>query len=43
MKGYWNDKITTNETIKDGWLYTGDLGEIDEEQHIKIKGRKIKL
>ena len=31
MLGYWNKK-ETDETIKDGWLYTGDIGEVNEEE-----------
>ena len=29
MLGYWNRKEDTEKVIKDGWLYTGDIGEID--------------
>ena len=43
MKGYWNDKIATAQTIKNGWLYTGDLVEVDEDQYIKITGRKKEI
>ena len=40
MKGYWKDDTATSQTIIDGWLYTGDLGEIDDEGFITITGRK---
>ena len=29
MLGYWNRQEDTKKTIKDGWLYTGEIGEID--------------
>lgn len=39
MKGYWKDKKSTSKTIVNGWLHTGDLGSIDEDNYIKIIGR----
>ena len=39
MRGYWRDQKATEETIRDGWLYTGDLAEIDPDGHIRIVGR----
>ncbi len=39
MKGYYNDSETTNNTIKNGWLYTGDRGRIDDEGNLYITGR----
>jgi long-chain acyl-CoA synthetase len=40
MKGYWKRPTATRETIKDGWLYTGDLGRVDEEGYFFIVDRK---
>ena len=40
MLGYWNNKTETEKIIKNGWLYTGDIGEIDNEGYLKITDRK---
>ena len=40
MKEYWNRAEATAETIKDGWLYSGDLATIDEDGFIYIQDRK---
>jgi len=43
MLGYWNKKMETDEIIKNGWLYTGDIGEINKEGNLKITDRKKEL
>ena len=43
MKGYWKQDKETADTIKDGWLYTGDLAEIDNDGYIIIKDRKKEI
>ena len=40
MLGYWNQKEETDKVIKDGWLHTGDIGELDNNNYLKITDRK---
>jgi len=39
MAGYWNNEKSTKETLKDGWLYTGDLGYLDNDEFLYVLGR----
>ena len=39
MLGYWNNDLETNKVLKDGWLYTGDIGHF-ENDYLKITDRK---
>ncbi|RUM33742.1 MAG: long-chain fatty acid--CoA ligase [Desulfobulbus sp.] len=43
MQGYYNRPEETAETLKDGWLYTGDLGHLDEKGRLFITGRKKEI
>ncbi len=39
MHGYWKNESATRDTIKDGWLYTGDMGYMDADGYLYVMGR----
>jgi long-chain acyl-CoA synthetase len=39
MLGYWNNPKSTSETLRDGWLYTGDMGYMDSDGFLYVLGR----
>ena len=43
MKGYWNMPEETANTLRDGWLYTGDIAKVDEDGYLYIVDRKKDL
>ena len=40
MKGYWNRPDATAETLRNGWLHTGDVGYLDEDRYLYVTDRK---
>ena len=43
MVGYWKNEKATRETLRDGWLYTGDLGYLDSDNFLYVLGRAKSL
>tara|TARA_B100001057_G_scaffold400236_1_gene411356 strand:- start:155 stop:1855 length:1701 start_codon:yes stop_codon:yes gene_type:complete len=43
MLGYWNMKKETDDVLKEGWLHTGDIGEITQDGNLKITDRKKEI
>ena len=43
MIGYWNNPAATQETIRDGWLDTGDVMRVDEDGYFWFCGRKKQI
>jgi len=39
FKGYWNNPESTRKTLRDGWVYTGDVGMIDDDGYLYFNGR----
>ncbi len=39
MQGYWNDPERTADSVREGWMYTGDLATLDEQGYCNIVGR----
>ena len=43
MDGYYHNPQATAETIKEGWLHTGDMGSLDEDGYLFLAGRKKEM
>jgi acyl-CoA synthetase (AMP-forming)/AMP-acid ligase II len=40
LREYWADPVATAELLRDGWLYTGDLGRMDEQGYVRLVDRR---
>lgn len=40
FRGYWNDMVSTIDTLRDGWVHSGDIGEFDEDGFLYIVDRR---
>ncbi len=43
MRGYWRDPEATAQTIRDGWIHTGDLGALDAQGCLRLAGRRKEM
>ena len=43
MKGYYNNEVATQETLRDGWLHTGDIARMDDNENFYIVDRLKEL
>jgi acyl-CoA synthetase (AMP-forming)/AMP-acid ligase II len=43
MMGYWGDPQETEQVLRDGWLWTGDLGHLDEDGYLFLQGRRREM
>lgn len=43
MVGYWRNPVATKKVLRDGWLHTGDMGYMDADGYLYIKGRQAEM